>query len=434
MRPACQFVLLGIATLLVPGGARAQGVSFYAVVDLALRNSTQVRISAADVQHAEAAVMESVDAYRPSFSVGSSLGYSYGFPVGQPSVYDVAAQSLAYSFSQPDYIRGARAALVSAQMQLKDTRQQVILDSALDYIQLSTLNQQMTALDEENGFVHKLVEIETERVDAGLDSKVELTQARLTGAQIALRRLHLVDQAEMVKVRLAHLTGLKPADIVCESQTIPSAPEMSEPGGIDDNSGVKAAYASARSKLYVARGDSRQNNHPTFGFGLEYNRYSKFNNYNEYYLRFQHNNFNVGIQITLPLFDATRTARAKGTSAEAAHASAQADQLRDQTNEQVLQLQKNIAELNAQEQVAELQNELSQDQLDAITTQLQAGSPAPGGTAPLPKDEQGAHIRERTHYVDMLETRFELTQARLSLLRSLGRIEDWAKAVPAPHP
>jgi outer membrane protein TolC len=434
VRRACQFVLLGIATLLVPIGARAQGVSFYTVVDLALRNSTQVRISAADVQRAEAAVMESVDAYKPAISVGSSLGYSYGFPVGQPSVYSVSASSLAYSFSQPDYIRAARASLVSAQMQLKDTRQQVILDSALDYIELTTLNQQMSALDEETAFVRKLVEIETERVDAGLDSKVELTQARLTGAQIALRRLHLVDQAELVRVRLAHLTGLKPADIVSQSQTVPNAPEISDPFGIDDNSGIKAAYASARSKLYVARGDSRQNNRPTFGFGLEYNRYSKFNNYNEYYLRFQHNNFNVGIQITLPLFDASRTAKAKGTTAEAAHAGAQADQSRDQTQEQVLQLQKNIAELSAQEQVAELQNELSQDQLDAITTQLQAGSPAPGGSAVLPKDEQGAHIRERTHFVDMLETRFELTQARLSLLRTLGRIEDWAKAIPAPHP
>jgi outer membrane protein TolC len=434
VRRACQFVLLGIATLLVPIGARAQGVSFYTVVDLALRNSTQVRISAADVQRAEAAVMESVDAYKPAISVGSSLGYSYGFPVGQPSVYSVSASSLAYSFSQPDYIRAARASLVSAQMQLKDTRQQVILDSALDYIELTTLNQQMSALDEETAFVRKLVEIETERVDAGLDSKVELTQARLTGAQIALRRLHLVDQAELVRVRLAHLTGLKPADIVSQSQTVPNAPEISDPFGIDDNSGIKAAYASARSKLYVARGDSRQNNRPTFGFGLEYNRYSKFNNYNEYYLRFQHNNFNVGIQITLPLFDASRTAKAKGTSAEAAHAGAQADQSRDQTEEQVLQLQKNIAELSAQEQVAELQNELSQDQLDAITTQLQAGSPAPGGSAVLPKDEQGAHIRERTHFVDMLETRFELTQARLSLLRTIGRIEDWAKALPATHP
>ena len=87
-----------------------------------------------------------------------------------------------------------------------------------------------------------------------------------------------------------------------------------------DNSGVKAAYASAKSKLYTAFGDARQNNRPTFAFGLEYNRYAKFNNYNEYYLRFQHNNFNVGIQITMPLFDATRKAKAKGSSAEAAQA------------------------------------------------------------------------------------------------------------------
>ena len=76
---------------------------------MALRNSTQVRRASADVLHAEAGVMEGVAAYKPSFSVGSSLGYSYGFPVGQPSVYSVSAQSLAYSFSQPDYIRSARS-------------------------------------------------------------------------------------------------------------------------------------------------------------------------------------------------------------------------------------------------------------------------------------------------------------------------------------
>jgi outer membrane protein TolC len=434
VRRACQFVVLGIITLLASTSAPAQGVSFYTAVDLALRNSTQVRISSADVQHAEAAVMESVDAYKPSFSVGSSLGYSYGFPVGQPSIYSVAANSLAYSFSQPDYIRSARQALLSAQLQLKDTRQQVILDTATDYVQLVTVDQQIAALDEETGFVHRLVEIETERVDAGLDSKVELTQARLTGAQIALRRLHLADQAELVRVRLAHLTGLNPEDIVSEPQTVPRPPDISDPGPIDDNSGVKAAYASAKSKLYTAFGDARQNNRPTFAFGGEYNRYAKFNNYNEYYLRFQHNNFNVGIQINLPLFDATRKAKAKGSGAAAAAASAQADQLRNQTSEQVLQLQKSVAELTAQEQVAELQNELSQDQLDAVTTQLRLGSGTPGAAAPLPKDEQGAHIRERSHFVDMLETRFQLTQTRLALLRSMGRIEDWAKAVPAPRP
>jgi Outer membrane efflux protein len=151
-------------------------------------------------------------------------------------------------------------------------------------------------------------------------------------------------------------------------------------------------------------------------------------------LRFQHNNFNVGIQITLPLFDATRKAKAKGSSAEAVQATAQADQLRDQAGEQVIQLQKSIAELAAQEKVAELQNELAQDQLDTLSTQLHLGSGTPGAPAPLPKDEQVARIAERSRFVDLLETRFQLTQARLSLLRTLGRIEDWAKAVPAVQP
>jgi outer membrane protein TolC len=438
VRRACQIVLLGMFTLIAQSGAQAQ-VSFYTAVDLALRNSTPVRIGAAQVQHAEAAVMESVDAYRPSFVVGFSLGYSYGFPVGQPSVYSVSASSLALSFSQPDYIRSARSALLAAQLQLKDTRQQVIMDTALAYIQLTTVGEEITALDQQTGFVLRLVEIETDRVNAGLDSKVELTKARLTGAQIALRRLHLVDQADLLRARLAHLTGLSAADMVSEPQTIPSAPEISQEGStaslvMDSNNGVKAAYASARSKLLLSRGDSRQNNLPTFAFGGEYNRYAKFNNYSEYYLRFQHNNFNVGIQITLPVFDATRTAKAKGSSAEAVQATAEADQMRDQAAEQILQLQKSVAELTAQEQVAELQNELAQDQLDAITTQLHLGSGSPGAAAPLPKDEQGAHINERSRFVDTLETRYQLTQARLSLLRSMGRIEDWAKAVPVPRP
>jgi outer membrane protein TolC len=438
VRGACQFVLLGIFALIAQSGALAQ-VSFYTAIDLALRNSTPVRIGAAQVQHAEAGVRLSVDAYMPSFVVGSSLGYSYGFPVGQPSVYSVSASSVAFSFSQPDYIRSARASLLAAQLQLKDTRQQVIMDTALDYIQLTTVDEEITALDQQTGFVLRLVEIETDRVNAGLDSKVELTKARLTGAQVALRRLHLVDQADLLRVRLAHLTGLSPADIVTEPQTIPNAPEISREGStasqvMDDNNGVKAAYASARSKLFTSFGDARQNNRPTFAFGGEYNRYAKFNNYEEYYLRFQHNNFNVGIQITLPVFDATRTAKAKDSSAQAVQATAEADQMRDQVGEQILQLQKSVAELTAQEQVAELQNELAQDQLDTITTQLHLGSGTPGAAAPLPKDEQGAHINERNRFVDALETSFQLTQARLSLLRSMGRIEDWAKAVPVPHP
>jgi outer membrane protein TolC len=429
VRRACQFVLLGTVTALTQPACHAQ-LSFYTAVDLALRNSPQVRIGAAQVQRAEAAVTETVAAYRPSFSVGSSLGYSYGFPVGQPSIYNVSAQSLALSFSQPSYIHSARAALLASQLQLKDTRQEVIYEVASNYAELTSVNQQVAAMDQETASVGKLVEIETERVEGGLDNKMELTKAKLMGAQIALRRLHLVNHAELVRTRLANLTGLKDTDVALEPQTIPQAPETSSLSATESNDGIESAYATAKSKSFTARGDALQNNRPTLAFGLEYNRYAKFNNYSDYYLHFQHNNFNVGVQITLPLFDVTRKARAKGSSADAVAASAQADQVRDQTREQMLQWKESITELSAQERVAVLQNELSQDQLDALGPQLQLGSASPGAPALTPKDEQGARIRERGYFVDVLETRFQLLQARLGLLRTMGTIEQWAKQAP----
>ena len=182
----------------------------------------------ADVQRAQAGVAESVDAYKPSFLLGSSVGWTYGFPLGQPEIFSLTAQSLAFSFSQPDYMRAARKSLRAAQMQLKDTQQQVIFDTALDYIELAKIQQQIAALDQEDGYAQRLVEIESQRVDAGRDSRVELTQARLTGAQAALSRLHLMDRADLLRAQLAHLTGLTPADVTADLKTIPAAPDARE--------------------------------------------------------------------------------------------------------------------------------------------------------------------------------------------------------------
>jgi outer membrane protein TolC len=439
VRRACQLVLWSLPALLVLAPANAQ-LSLYTTIDTALRNSPQVRMSAADVQRAQAGVAESVGVYKPSYLLGSSLGWTYGFPLGQPEVFSLTAQSLAFSFSQPDYIRSARRALESAQLQLKDTRQQVILDTALDYIELAKVEQQIAALDQENGYVQKLIEIEDQRVDAGYDRKIELTEARLTGAQVGLKRIHLANQADLLRARLAHLTGLSPADMTPQPQTIPPVESPARDGNFDSatanaNSGVQAAYAAAKSKLYAAFGDARQNNRPTVAFVASYGLFSNFNNYAQYYLHFQENNFGAGIQINFPFFDASRKAKARGSRADAVHAEAQADLLHDQTSEQALQLQKSLSELAAQEQVAEIQNELAQDQLQAVRAQLQSSGGGNSQAAPLtPKDEQRALLNERRQYVDMLDARFQLTQAQLSLLRTMGDIETWAKAVPVPHP
>jgi hypothetical protein len=104
--------------------------------------------------------------------------------------------------------------------------------------------------------------------------------------------------------------------------------------------------------------------------------------------------------------------------------------VRDTANEQIYQLQQTMTELTAQQRIAQLQAELAQEQLDAIATQLNDGSGSSVAPVLTPKDEQLARIQERQRYEDVLDANYAVLRAVLTLLRSTGSIEDWAKSGP----
>lgn len=438
---ALLFAMLVLPILLLPAVAPAQ-VSLLTTVDQALRNSTSVRIAAADVQRAAAGVSEARDVYVPNFVLGSSVGYTYGFPIGQPTIVNVSTQSLLFNFSQKDYVRSARSALTAAQLSLADARQQVVFDAALYYVQLDTDRHRIEILSDENGYASRLSGIEQQRLDAGVGTREDVLRAKLLAAQIRLKRLHIQDDIDVVRERLAHLTGLPADTLETETRSIPPSPELERnaPTAVAANltamntEGVRAAYATAQSHEYQAFGDARQVYRPQIGFGSTYSRFSEINNYQEYYLRFQHNNFEAGLQITLPLFDASKRAKERESVAVAARSTALADQARDQSSENIVMLQKSLTELAAQKEVAQLQSELAQSALDAVLTQINAPSTAPGATPMTPREEQQARIEERRRAEDALDASFELMKAELGLLRATGEIEKWCEAAIHPLP
>jgi outer membrane protein TolC len=438
---ALLFAMLVLPILLLPAVAPAQ-VSLLTTVDQALRNSTSVRIAAADVQRAAAGVSEARDVYVPNFVLGSSVGYTYGFPIGQPTIVNVSTQSLLFNFSQKDYVRSARSALTAAQLSLADARQQVVFDAALYYVQLDTDRHRIEILSDENGYASRLSGIEQQRLDAGVGTREDVLRAKLLAAQIRLKRLHIQDDIDVVRERLAHLTGLPADTLETETRSIPPSPELERnaPTAVAANltamntEGVRAAYATAQSHEYQAFGDARQVYRPQIGFGSTYSRFSEINNYQEYYLRFQHNNFEAGLQITLPLFDASKRAKERESVAVAARSTALADQARDQSSENIVMLQKSLTELAAQKEVAQLQSELAQSALDAVLTQINAPSTAPGATPMTPREEQQARIEERRRAEDALDASFELMKAELGLLRATGEIEKWCEAAIHPQP
>lgn len=82
-------------------------------------------------------------------------------------------------------------------------------------------------------------------------------------------------------------------------------------------------------------------------------------------------------------------------------------------------------ELKAQQHLALLQSEYAQEQLEAVQAELKNGSGSPNTPLVTPKDEALARIQAQERYQDALNANLSLIQAQLSLMRSVGSLEDW---------
>ncbi|HTW46872.1 MAG TPA: TolC family protein [Acidobacteriaceae bacterium] len=403
-------------------------------VDLAEKSSPAVRSAQANVRKAQAALSETKDVYYPSMDIGSSVGPPpYGFPLGNPDIYNIDMQSLVLSFAQPDYIRAARAGLRAAALNLRDQQQQIALDVSLDYIELDHDLAEVAALNEEKSYAGNLISIELDRVGAGVDPRVNLLQAQLTGAQVDEKQIQLENDADEMRLKLAHLTGLPLDGLQTDTASIPAPPafgeqESSDQQLADNNSGVASAYENARSRYLIAHGDKRQVNRPSIGFGLKYQRFARFQNFASYYHNFQQNNVSAGIQLTFPLYDRTLKAKSRESAADAVIAQAQADESRNKLSEEVLTARRTVREIAAEQRVAEIQSELAQEQLKAVDAELTNGPGAPGAQPVAPSAAQKARIEERERYEDLLDANFSLMKVELNLLRMTGQIEDWVHA------
>jgi outer membrane protein TolC len=386
------------------------------------------------VQKATAAWQEAKDAYIPNLVMGGNPGYVYGYPLGYPSLFTATAQSILVSGSQRDYIRAAHEGVESAALSLKDAQQQVALDIALDYVQLDHDLKEIAALEDENGYAQSLVRIEQDRVQAGVDPRISELQAELTAAQIDEKRIHLENDADAMRQKIAHLTGLPAAGFTTIGSSIPPAPSVSllennDPQTAPTNPSVAAAYANAQSKLYTAFGDQRQNYRPLVTLGAQYSLFEKFANYTQYYPNgLQYNNAAVGVVVTFPFFDFTRRAKARESSADAAHARADADASLNILTEQTSAMRASVRELTAQQRVAQVNGELAQEQLKTVETEVTNGTGTQNGPPVSPAQAQRAHIEERERFEEVLDSDFSLVKVELNLLRATGRLDAWVQS------
>jgi outer membrane protein TolC len=419
--------------LLLPASLLAEPITLRHAVELALKHANGAAIAAADEQHASAAYHELRNSYVPQVTAGAGLGWSDGFPLSlegaAPSLFNISAQSALLNPALRDFIHAAQADVTVSALRSKDQRNQIIQDTVLSYAELAKWEQRLTRLHEAETATEQSAAAVAQRVKEGIDSEMDGSKARLSVARVRLRLAEAAGAADVLREHLAKLTGLPAATFEIDSASQPALPavnadlpsaETSVTKSVDDNPTVQAALEHARAQYLRLTGE-KKSLWPSIDFASQYANLATYNNYQKYYQphSFQPNNVTIGVAIHFPFFNYAQHARIDQAKAEALKATKQADAARNQFSEETLRLQRSVTQMQAARDVAALEYEIAQKNLEAVHTRMDSS------TANL-HDLDTAQMQASERFIALQDVTFELERSQVSLLRATGDLETWA--------
>lgn len=406
----------------------APAIDFRNAMELALEHSGVMGIAAINQWRARKVYEEVRANYIPQLTVGSGLGYSYGFPLtlegSAPSVVNFNSLNSLFNLSLRRYLKAAKIDWHATSLDVQDKRNAVILDAALTYTQLAQLTRKINVLGDAQKAAEKALFVSQQRLQQGVDSKLDVTRSELVAARIRLRIAEAEGQSDVLRQHLATLVGMPADSITLDPESVPTIPTLSQDDdlparAVENSPVVKEAQQKKLAAQLRADGEHKATKWPTADFASQYAYLARFNNYDTYFKNYTANNLAVGLNIRFPFYNAVQNAKAEEARADALLAGKQEDTVREKVREEALQLQRSLPQLSAARDVAKLEWEVSQGDLEAVKGRMQTGE---ANT----RDEQNAELDMNDKYAAYLDTDFELSRAELQLLRLTGELENWA--------
>lgn len=409
------------------GGAQQSAtviLTLKSAIEIALRNSKDIQVAKLQASLADHASLVSKAEFMPNLYAGSGAGYTYGIPETPggraPSVFNVTYTEQIFNEPLKGQGKELEEQARSQKIVLEDVKNGVIVRTAMAYLELAKVRHSLELMRGELESADKILQVTTGREGEGYELPVEVTKAQLTKAQVTQRILHLEGRGDELEVFLRGQLGLG------DGQAIEVTPEEL-PGGAEqegaslvaaamqNNTGLRLAESDVRAKEFRLKGEKR-GYLPSVELVGTYSRLATFNNYQDYFKRFQPNNFNAGVQIQVPLFSA-RTKQAIGLaninlqSAEAALASKKTE-VSAEVRQKTLQLR----ERDAAKEVARLELQLAQQNIAVLQEQFSEGK------VNL-RDVEKARLEENDKWMAYLDANFQRQQAQLDLLKTAGELD-----------
>jgi len=410
---------------LAPGTAEARRLTLREAIDMALRNNRNIQLAQAGADRAAAEHQEARAIFRPQVLLGSGLAYTAGFPLSiegsAPSIFQVNASQALFDRNLRNLERQAGQMQQAAGKSLVETQDQIVTETVLTYLDLDRSRRSLEYLRSETRNLQAAQQITSDRVEAGLELPLESTRAQLNTARSRSQLAALENQIALLEFRLRDMAGIPPSEgIVTESSEIPpmAADDTLDAlvaRALDSYPGLRALDEEVRAKEFQVKSEEGSR-WPRINFVGQYGLFSKINNFDEFFQKFQRNNATIGLSIVVPVYARERYhARLSKAAADLAAARYRREEARATVARQVRELWGAIQQQSTAREVTRLELELARRSLDAVLAQYEEGK-----INRLVVEQ--ARAEENRAWVNLLNTDYEAGRARLGLLRLTGEI------------
>ncbi len=419
-----------VGALMVGAPVRAQDggkLTLREAVTLALQNSTDLKL--ARVQYNVALGEVGVDraAFRPNLYTGAGAAYTLGFPSlpgGQaPSIFQMDYTQTIFNPALKGQQHAAEDRARNQKLEMDRVRDDVILRTASAYLELADVRHSLELMRSEQASAEKILQVVRERLAANQELPIEVTRSQLTVARTQERVVKLEDREDVLEAQVRNLTGIPDSQSLEVDTEQPSFAPQLETGEAEDamiqlaiqnDRSVQEAENERAAQEQILHG-ARWSYFPTVDLVGQYSVLSKFNNYDEFYKKFERNNLNIGVEVTIPLFAAKTSANIALAKSQFDAAQLTLGARRQQVRIEVEQKARNVRELDASREVARLDLQLAQETVQVEQAKFDQGQ------ATLQEIEQ-ARLDENDKWVAFLDADFAQEQAQLTLLQATGQL------------
>jgi outer membrane protein TolC len=361
--------------------------------------------------------------FLPNLYTGSGVAYTSGFPLlaggGAPALFNLSYNQELFNLPARGDVRAEEQKVEQQRLAIDAVRDGVIQRTVSAYLELAKVRRQLELLHSERESAQKILNYTRQRMQAGYELPIEVTRAELTAAQVEQRTAQLEDQEETAADQLRLLLGLEPDQpIEVTAENIPPAADQTISNlvaeALHDNPEVKAAESERTASEARLKGE-RGGYWPTVGLIGQYNLLAKFNNYDQFFNKFQRNNFIAGIDVKIPIFASHTGAAVAFAQANLTASQMQVENKRAQVSLDVRHQARQAREMDMNREVARLQLELAQQNLQVLQSQFQQGRASI-------RDLEAGQLDENEKWLAFLDAEYAHQQAELNLLRTTGQL------------